>query len=228
MPNSDVKVVEKEIEGEIETVIDEARVVNFSDAVFAFAATLLVLKIDLPNLTIEQATTGLPQMLIQLWPSYFANIISFVLIAYYWINHHALFRMIKKFNVEIVWINILFLICIAFLPFPVDLFGEYSTVASVVMFYAASLAITGYLLSFMWWYAAWPGKLVDSKMSSRRRRYYLLRNLMAPVIFTISVPIAYFDHIWARFSWILLIVGLIVIHKAYKYKHLSRIEEAVL
>ena len=41
---------EKKIEGEVENIIDENRVINFSDAVFAFAATLLVLKIDLPRL----------------------------------------------------------------------------------------------------------------------------------------------------------------------------------
>lgn len=47
---SEVVHEEKLIEEDVEGVIDQNRVINFSDAVFAFSATLLVLKIDLPQL----------------------------------------------------------------------------------------------------------------------------------------------------------------------------------
>lgn len=221
-------VVEAEIQQEIETLINEDRVVNFSDAVFAFAATLLVIKIDLPDLSAtSNIEANLPLAILQLWPTYFANIVSFLVIGYYWMNHHALFGMLKKFNMTIVWLNLFFLICISFLPFPVDLFGDFSTVPVVVMFYAGSLAVAGLLMSVMWWYAAWPGKLVDENMSPRRRRYYLIRNLIAPIVFLTSIPIAFFDHGLARASWFFLIIGVIFVNRAYKYKHLSKIEQAL-
>ena len=35
----------------IEVIVDHGRLMNFSDAIFAFAATLLVLKIDLPGIS---------------------------------------------------------------------------------------------------------------------------------------------------------------------------------
>jgi uncharacterized membrane protein len=223
----EVQRIEQEIEQEVETVINQDRVVSFSDAVFAFAATLLVLKIDLPNLDAGSVATSLPSALLQLWPTYFANIVSFLVIGYYWMSHHALFGLLKKFDVTIVWLNIIFLVCVSFLPFPVDLFGSFSTVPVVVMFYAACLALTGFWMVFMWWYAAWPGKLVGSQMSERRKRYYFVRNLIAPVVFSLSIPIAYVDHTLARVSWLLLLLGVIVVHRAYKYKHLSAIEKTL-
>jgi uncharacterized membrane protein len=47
----------KKIEQKINTLIDGDRIINFSDAVFAFAATLLVLKIDLPQIPPELLET---------------------------------------------------------------------------------------------------------------------------------------------------------------------------
>lgn len=217
--------VEEDIEQEVESLIDHARVVGFSDAVFAFAATLLVLKIDLPELSSVDVNTQLPAALFLLWPQYFANIVSFLLIGYYWINHHALFGMLRKYNMTMVWLNLVFLICISFLPFPVDLFGSYSTVPAVVMFYAGSLAVAGTVMALMWWYAAGPGKLVDPAMGSRKKRYYFLRIIIAPVVFAISIPLVNIDHGLARGSWLLIILGIIWINQVYKYKHLSRIEE---
>lgn len=217
--------IEKDLEQEIESLVDHGRVISFSDSVFAFAATLLVLKIDLPHIGVVEVSNQLSQALIQLWPQYFANIISFLLIGYYWVNHHALFGMMKKINMTIVWLNIAFLIFISFLPFPVDLFGTYSNVPPVVMFYSASLALAGFMMAFMWWYAAGPGKLVDPAMSERKRRYYFIRSLVAPVVFLISIPLVLIDHTLARGSWILIIFGVIWVNKIYKYKHLSKIEQ---
>ncbi len=86
---------EKEIEQDVETLINGDRVIAFSDAVFAFAATLLVLKIDLPQIPPEALSTQFSAELLKLWPQYTANFISFLIIAYYWRLHHKLFILIK-------------------------------------------------------------------------------------------------------------------------------------
>lgn len=196
-----------------EKIIDESRVLSFSDAVFAFAATLLVLKIDLPELDPAFVSAQLPNALLQLWPTYFANIMSFLLIGYYWLNHHALFASLKRFNKTIVWLNLIFLIFLSFLPFPVDLFGDYSNESSVIIFYAISISLVGYMLAFMWWYAAGPGKLVDPAMARKRVWYHQLRYLVAPLVFTLSIPIAVVDPSLARFSWFAMLVGVVIASK---------------
>jgi len=218
----------KKIVFAVENLINEERVLNFSDAVFAFAATLLVLKIDLPSLFPGQVETGFFQMLVSLWPTYLANIVSFLVISYYWLSHHAVFGLMKRFNTTIVWLNVIFLISIAFLPFPVDVFGEYSDVPDVVLFYTGSLALVGYLLAVMWWYAASGYRLIDKTLSERHITFYTMQILVAPVVFTLSMPLVYIDPWVTKISWIFVIFGIWLVNKTFKYKKLNELEKVVV
>lgn len=210
----------------VENLIDEARVLNFSDAVFAFAATLLVLKIELPGLAANgYVPAQLSQALIDLWPSYFINIVSFLMIGYYWLNHHAIFELIRKFNKGIVWINVVFLIFLSFLPFPVDVYGDFPMIPVVVAFYSASLAVVGAFLALIWSYAVKTHALKEG-LSPRHIRYYTIRMWLAPVVFAIAVPIAAIDVYLAHAAWLFVIIGIIIINKKYKYKRMSDIEKA--
>lgn len=219
---------EKKIEGEIGGIISQDRVLGFSDAVFAFAATLLVLKIDLPQIVRQQVSTQFITAFTMLWPQYLANIISFLVIGYYWLNHHAIFSLVKKYNAPLVWINLLFLIFLSFLPFPVDLYGDFLTTPVVVVFYSASLAVVGFLLFFIWWYASNKHRLISPTMSDRELRYYTLRMLVAPFVFTISIPLVYIHPLIAQISWIFVIVGIVVLNKMFHRKKLSSVEKASL
>ncbi|MEK7571443.1 MAG: TMEM175 family protein [Patescibacteria group bacterium] len=217
---------EKKIESEVESLIDRNRVVSFSDAVFAFAATLLVLKIDLPEISGGDLNTQLAQGLITLWPAYLANVISFLVIGYYWLNHHAIFGFVQRFNQTIVWINLIFLISISFLPFPVDLYGDYSTVPIIVVFYSASLAFVGYFLAFIWWYAADKHRLINKNLGDRQIRYYLARILIAPIVFTFSIPLVWVHPIIAQGAWVLVLIGTVLINRIFHIKNLNSIEKA--
>lgn len=209
----------------VENLIDEDRIINFSDAVFAFAATLLVLKIDLPSLGAAQLTgPRLTQELINLWPQYFANIISFLVIGYYWLTHHAIFALIKKYDQKIIWINIFFLIFLSFLPFPVDLFGDYNSSEVIVIFYCASLSLTGFFLAAIW-FSAFRSHLTDQSLSRRHIAYYSLRFLLAPVVFALSIPLTLVDPVIAKASWVFVILGAVVINMLFKYKTPSVIEK---
>lgn len=216
---------EKKIKREVTSLIDENRIVNFSDAVFAFAATLLVLKLDLPAFTASEIDSQLVSSLTLLAPQYFANLISFFVIGYYWLNHHAIFALVKRLNMTLVWLNIFFLALISFLPFPVDLYGDYMTVPTVVIFYSASLAIAGFMLSFIWWYAAHKHRLISPTLNEREINYYLARTLLAPIIFTISIPWVLIHPLFVQVLWLLVIIGLVVINHTFKVQKMSKVEE---
>lgn len=217
---------EKRIKREIGNIISEDRIVNFSDAVFAFAATLLVLKIDLPQIVKEQLTTSQFITAFQtLWPQYVANILSFLVIGYYWLNHHAVFGLMKKFDITVIWLNLLFLILLSFLPFPVDLYGDFFMTPIVVVFYSVSLAIVGYVLAFIWLYASHKHRLISTDLSKKQVNYYLARNLIAPIVFTLSIPLVYIHPLLAQISWMWVIVGISVINDIFKVKKVSAIEK---
>ncbi len=205
----------------IRSLIDQGRVLNFSDGVFAFAATLLILKIDLPAMTVHEATSPrLLTELVNLWPSYFANIISFLMIGYYWLTHHAIFSLVKKMDNIIIWLNIIFLIFLSFLPFPVDLFGDYNQSEIIVMFYSLSLGIAGFLLCAIWFYAV-IAKRIDKSLTQRHILYYSMRFLAAPVVFMISIPLVYIDINIAKISWIFVILATIAINRFFNFKTLD-------
>lgn len=213
----------------VENLFNTDRVMNFSDGVFAFAATLLVLKIDLPYLTqAEIASPRLISELINLWPSYFANIISFLIIGYYWLTHHAIFSLLKKLDHFAIWLNIIFLISLSFLPFPVDLFGDYGNSEVIIAFYCLSLSIAGFLLASIWIYASYKNRLIDEYLSKRKISYYTLRFLLAPAVFTISIPLIFIDPMFAKISWVFVVVGILLINRAFNLKKAGVIDKELI
>ena len=97
----------------------------FSDGVMAIAITLLILDIKVPHPP-GATSTNLLEELLRLWPSYFALVLSFVMIGIYWANHHYVFKLFKKTDHGLNLLNLLFLLCISFLPFPTDVLGNYA------------------------------------------------------------------------------------------------------
>lgn len=173
------------------------RLVGFSDGVFAIAITLLVLNIEVP--------TAAPNVLLAEWPDVLSYVISFLVIGNYWINHHRIFQWIDQQDSRLLWFNLLFLLCIAFVPFPTSLLGDSITTVTVSV-YAATLALTGVLSTGVWWYATRVGGLVRSAVAPRQAYDRTVRMLVPSAVFALSIPIALLDPVGAMYSWIALVV----------------------
>jgi uncharacterized membrane protein len=119
---------------------DRDRIVNLSDGVFAIAITLLVLDIRVPNIPEKLVASELPGELLSLWPQCLGYVLSFVSISVFWMIHHSIFRPIRAYDRTLLYLNFLFLMLVAFLPFPTALLGEYGNHQLPVVIYAAALA----------------------------------------------------------------------------------------
>jgi uncharacterized membrane protein len=78
------------------------RLEAFSDGIFAFAITLLVLGLYDPT------TRGFSNMFrgfINEWPSFFALATSFLTILVMWMNHHNMFNYVKRLNRRFMFLN---------------------------------------------------------------------------------------------------------------------------
>ena len=94
---------------------------TFTDGVFAIAATLLILEI-----TVDSAhTNDLGSALLHLWPSYLAYVTSFITIGIIWMNHHTCVETIAKVDRPFLFLNLLLLMTVSFLPFPTRLVAHY-------------------------------------------------------------------------------------------------------
>lgn len=192
--------------GEREVGRDRDRIVNLSDGVFAIALTLLVLDIRVPNIRESVVGSELPGVLLSLWPNYLGYVLSFVVISTFWIIHHSIFRTIRAYDRTLLYLNLLFLMFVAFVPFPTSLLGEYGDHQLPVAIYAATLAVGRLLLTAIHWYTARNARLLDESQDPTTVRFLLIRGLTIPAVYLLSIVISFFSVQAATWSWVILIV----------------------
>jgi uncharacterized membrane protein len=117
--------------------MEKNRLASFSDGVFAIVITLLVLELRLPDVSYGD----LRHSLVALLPSIAAYVLSFLLVGMYWVFHHYAFTLIDGVDGVMLWLNILFLLFISFMPFPTMMLGRYPFQVLPVVFYGAVLLI---------------------------------------------------------------------------------------
>lgn len=117
------------------------RLVNFSDAVVAIAATLLIL--PLVELAEPDESAQFVDILREHGVELFAFVLSFLVIFSQWLSHHRVFRALVGYTKGLMWVNFVWLLSIVFLPFPTKLIAEKSGYdASAVPLYVATIAVS--------------------------------------------------------------------------------------
>jgi uncharacterized membrane protein len=173
------------------------RVEAFSDGVFAFAATLLVLGIRIPRPDDADASAGLQQLLIAQWPSYVAFALSFVNVGIVWTNHHAMFKHFVRADRTVVSLNLLLLMLVAFLPVTTAVLGTWIVSARdrpvAVLVYGGLFVVFGILHDTLWWYAAYRGGITDSALGPQQRRTLTLTWAAGPVLYGLCLALAFVD-----------------------------------
>jgi uncharacterized membrane protein len=149
--------------------IGTTRLEAFSDGVFAIAATLLVLEIGVDSADGSQ----LGHELVRIWPSYLAYVTSFITIGIIWINHHHNMRAIDRLDRPFMFINLLLLLDVSFIPFPTKLVAEYlqhDGERPAVIAYAATLLAMSVLYTIWWRYARAGRRLIAPAVSEGELR----------------------------------------------------------
>ena len=156
------------------------RLEAFADAVFAIAITLLIIEIRLPPHDDIVRFGGLTAALLHIWPSYLGYVVSFVVIGIMWANHHNLMKLIDRVDHGFITLNLLLLMCVAFIPFPTAVMAEHLTDeherSVAVAFYSGCFTLTAVFYFLMWWHAARHRRLIasdvpDAAVSAITRAY---------------------------------------------------------
>jgi len=171
---------------------DTGRIEAFSDGVFAIAITLLIIEIAVPHAAV---TESLSEKLVELWPSYLGYAISFIVIGTVWANHRNRFRFIVRSDHVLLFLNVLFLMCVAFIPFPTALLAEYIREEehriTAVAVYSGTLAVTAVFFTVLWLYAAGNYRLVDQRADPSMLRAMTRRFVLSMLLYVLAFALAF-------------------------------------
>jgi uncharacterized membrane protein len=188
---------------------DVDRLVAFSDGVFAIAITLLVLNIQVPDVSDK----NLGDAVADLVPEIFTYALSFVVVGLYWISHYQMFRALQRVDRTLLWLNLAMLAFVALLPFPTELLGEYGDTSLATVIYASAIVAVGSTSALVWWYINHAGLSAPARAGAVRMG--LLRITIAPAVFALSIPIALVEPDVAKLTWLLIWPANVVLERRH-------------
>jgi uncharacterized membrane protein len=193
------------------------RVISFSDAVFAFAITLMALTIDIPDVPHNLSQTELLQRLDDFYPQFEDYVISFAVIAIFWISYHMVFNHIKGSHISLVYLNLLFLLFITLLSLTTSFVTTYASYQIPYVIYCTIVIMASSLLLLIWWFVTKEHRLVDkgTHLLFIKGNFFVL--LSIPIIFGISIVISFSNLDIAQYIWLSIIPVNFLIR--YKYRH---------
>jgi uncharacterized membrane protein len=175
--------------------MESRRVEALADGIFAISMTLLVLEVHVPSLAATVSAGELGRGLLQTWPKLAAYCGSFLILGVLWIGHHNQFHYIRRADRPFLWINILFLMWVGFMPYCTALLGSFMGNHLAAAVYGGALILTGTILYAEWRYAATHGLLSDEatpeivEATGKRIRLGLLGYAIALAVSLLSAPV---------------------------------------
>jgi uncharacterized membrane protein len=203
--------------GSFTPIIKVERVISFSDAVFAFAITLMALSIDIPDLPTHLTQSELLDELYDLYPQFESYIISFAVIAIFWVSYHQVFNHIKGSHITMVYLNLLFLLLVTLLSLSTSLVINYGTYQIPYVIYCFIVIMTSSLLATIWWHATRNKRLVDKNLHPLFIKGVLVNLISIPIVFTISIIISFVNLEIAQYFWLIMAPLNIIIKRRYKH-----------
>ena len=171
--------------------MSKSRLESFSDGVFAIAITLLVLTIAQPDYR------HLTHDLVDRWPSLAAYVVSFAVIGIMWLNHHSVFENFDHVDRGIVYLNLLLLMTIAFLPYPTGVLGEALAqrrgAGPAAVFYGLTMAVNAYAWVALWLYASHRRRVLKQSFPEGERRIATILFNIGGVAYTVAVGVAFLN-----------------------------------
>ncbi len=157
------------------------RIEAFSDGVMAILITIMVLELKAPH-------DPTPASLAKMWPTFFAYVLSFVIIAIYWVNHHHLIHLVSRVDSGILWANINLLFWISLIPWVTVYLGDNHALPFPVALYAA-VSTAGAVSYFL--LRASIARHHNEPEFTRLNKKMARKNLIAILIYVAAIPVAF-------------------------------------
>jgi len=180
-------------------LMNPQRVEAFSDGVFAIAITLLVLDLAVPTGS-ETEHDRLAAALGHEWPSYFAYLVSFLVIGIIWVNHHAVFSNVRRVDRLVMFANLALLLVVSAIPFPTRLLAQYLTANganshTAAAVYSGTMLAMGSSFSLLWLAITRDAGLLHEHLDPAGSRAALRRFGVGNIVYAITIGLAFVNAI---------------------------------
>ncbi len=191
-------------------IISKEQLQSFSNNVFAVAITLLVLNFTVPAL--QETNTALETFLMGLWPQFLGYIISFFIIASFFIGLHDYLDHVKNVDIRIFWITMLKFFFIVLIPFSTLVMTEYGHLQIANAFFDVNILIIGLLFYSDIYYMKSNLKEEDPQEA----RYKKWKDLMIPLCAVLALILTFIIPKQSQYTFLLLLIPLFIRLKGMK------------
>ena len=171
------------------------RLEAFSDGVIAIIITIMVLELKVPHDTGAAA-------LLHLAPVFLSYVLSFIVVAIFWVNHHHLLHITKRATGKVLWLNIHLLFWLSLIPFSTGYMGENHLAPLAVAIYGANM--TGSAIAYDLLRAGIATQHADTPALMALHQRARRKNLLGMALYCATVPLAYVS-VWASMLVFILI-----------------------
>ena len=195
---------------------DKNRVINFSDAIFSIAMTLLVLEVGIPSLK-GIANNTIWTILHSRLPSFVGLIVSFFVSAIYWVAHLRHMKFVSEVDGKLLWLNIFLMFFIVLLPFSTGFYVVGINYNGPFVFYCFNLSAIG-LFNYLIINYIFKKEKGQTGLTPLLGKWHKAVALNSLLIWVIAGAIVFMLPIVARFLFFLIFIFEIFINKYFRKK----------
>ncbi|NES25213.1 MAG: DUF1211 domain-containing protein [Symploca sp. SIO3E6] len=158
-----------------------------TDGIFVLAMTLMILQFDTPELNQQMTNLEIQNFLFSQFPALGIYVISFILVAFYWVAHLERFQYYKRTDQPHIWLQLLSLMFLVILPYSNDLSTLYTLNFPVQVFCSLNLFFVGIFSYFSWVYATHNHRLVEADLEQGFINSLKQKTLVEPLVSLLAI-----------------------------------------
>jgi uncharacterized membrane protein len=199
----------RRVDSDDENMPGIVRLLALTDGVVAIALTLLVLQLQIPATNVLHDTHSASA----LWHALNVDsaeltsyLVSFFVIAQFWLVHHRILRTMRGHSEGLAWRNFAFLLTLTLMPFTSDLLGRYGDNPLAITLFGINLVAISLTTQWIFVYAEGHELLIDAQRSHFEERVGRVRAGLTVAVVSLALLLAWTDTTLARYVWLLFLV----------------------
>ncbi|MFZ3342893.1 MAG: TMEM175 family protein [Terriglobales bacterium] len=160
------------------------RLEAFSDGVIAVIITIMVLELKVPRDTTLSSLRGIA-------PQFLSYLLSFLVVAIMWVNHHHMLHSARRADARLLWSNNALLFWMSLVPFVTAYMGNNPRDPRAVALYGVVLSLCSVSFALLRWAIIQHNR--DNPEMARYHRHIAFKNIYSLILYVVSVPLAFVD-----------------------------------